>query len=151
LIGYLEALKQHGLSFQEGMLIKSNLDIAAEDAIALQMLRLKSFPDGLIVNDDHCAISCMNTLRMHGVRIPEDLKIAGSNNHPVSALCYPGLTSINIQALEMGQQAIAQLVNKIKSNAEKNSIPLRMSLEHDLIIRGSSVKTISTKLRNVVG
>jgi LacI family transcriptional regulator len=97
-------------------------------------------PDAVIVTDDICAVSCMNTLKNLGVKFPNDMLIAGFNNHVVSAMSDPALTTIEIPAYQMGQMAFTQLVNHIRSKGTTTQQPFRICLEHRLVLRASSLR-----------
>ena len=52
----------------------------------------------------------MQTLKEHGIHIPEDIAIVGFNNDPVSKVIEPNLTTINYPGYEMGE--VAAYLNK---------------------------------------
>lgn len=53
-------------------------------------------PIGVLVFDDFSALSFMSQLLREGVRVPEDVKVIGINDDPISKRCYPALSTVMI-------------------------------------------------------
>lgn len=138
--GYKEALVERRVQFDEKLVFNSDLSVAAGEKVAKQIFELRKMPDAVIVTDDICAVSCMNTLKNLGVKFPNDMLVAGFNNHVVSAMSDPALTTIEIPAYQMGQVALTQLVNQIRSKGTATQHPFRICLEHRLVLRTSSLR-----------
>ena len=106
---------------------------------ALQILKMKPLPDGAFITNDFSAAVCMQTLKEHGINIPEDIAIVGFNNDAVGKIVEPQLTTIDYPGIDMGEIAARNLINHLKgiSNIKHtNTIIIRS----DLIIRKSSLK-----------
>jgi LacI family transcriptional regulator len=100
---------------------------------------MKPLPDGAFITNDFSAAVCMQTLKDHGINIPEDIAIVGFNNDAISKIAEPKLTTINYPDIDMGEIAARNLINHLKgiSNIkDTNTIVVRS----DLIIRKSSLK-----------
>jgi len=137
--GYLDALSDHKISFDESLLIIDDLSERAGIESAEKILRMDPLPDGIFSTNDFVAAVCMRTLKEHGIIIPDTIAVVGFNNDAIGKLIEPALTTINYPGMDMGEIAARNLVNHLKgiSNIHQtNTIIVRS----DLIIRNSSLK-----------
>lgn len=137
--GYKDALHHNGIPFNpEYVLIKDLSEQCGVEA-ALQILDMKPRPDGAFITNDFSAAVCMQTLKQHGVRIPEDIAIVGFNNDAIGKIVEPQLTTIDYPGSEMGEIVARNLIDHLQgvSNLKHtNTIVVRS----DLVIRKSSLK-----------
>ena len=106
---------------------------------ALEIMKMKPLPDGAFITNDFSAAVCMQTLKEHGINIPEDIAIVGFNNDAISKIVEPQLTTIHYPGIDMGEIAARNLINHLRgvSNLKHtNTIVVRS----ELIIRKSSLK-----------
>jgi LacI family transcriptional regulator len=137
--GYRDALFDHGIQFEENMLIVNDLSEKAGIDAAKQIMKMKPFPDGAFITNDFVAAVCMRTLKENEVSIPEDIAIVGFNNDTIGKLIEPALTTINYPGIDMGEIAARNLINHLKGVSDihqTNTIIVRS----ELIIRKSSLK-----------
>jgi LacI family transcriptional regulator len=66
----------------------------------------------IIASDDELALRLSSTFQTRGVRIPEDLSIAGIDDIPAAATGFPPLTTIRQPVEEMAREAIRILAGK---------------------------------------
>jgi LacI family transcriptional regulator len=137
--GYQQALKDNNLPYTDDLLIISNLSVDAGKDAATQILNMAVRPDGIFCANDACIISCMVELKKAGIRIPQDIAVAGFNNDPSCLIIEPNLTTIDYKGYEMGEVSARLLINHLTNN---NDIQLTHSLvlRHELIIRESSLR-----------
>lgn len=143
--GYLDALADHGISFDERWLMIGDLSEKAGVGSALQILKMKPLPDGVFFTNDFVAAVGMRTLKEHGIRIPQDIAIVGFNNDTISKLVEPTLTTINYPGMDMGEISASNLINHLKGAGDiyrTNCIIVRS----ELIVRNSSLKSKSTTI-----
>ncbi|HMR91464.1 MAG TPA: LacI family DNA-binding transcriptional regulator [Chitinophagaceae bacterium] len=137
--GYKTALLDNGISYNEKYVLIKDLSEQCGVEAALQILNMKPQPDGAFITNDFSAAVCMQTLKDHGMRIPEDIAIVGFNNDAIGKIIEPQLTTIDYPGMDMGEVAARSLTNHLKgiSNIKyTNTIVVRS----DLIIRNSSLK-----------
>jgi len=102
---------------------------------------------------DITAVICMSDLIASGVyanmlergkRPGEDLAIIGYDNHELSELVYPKLTTISLSLEEMGDAAVSWIIEKCGSdsgsNEEEPEIPMEIRIPGKLIERDSVYK-----------
>ncbi len=137
--GYVDALFDNHIEFNKARVLIKDLSEQCGVEAALEILKMDPLPDGAFITNDFSAAVCMQTLKEHGVRIPEDIAIVGFNNDAISKIVEPKMTTINYPGIDMGEIAARNLVNHLKgiSNLKHtNTIVMRS----ELIIRKSSLK-----------
>jgi LacI family transcriptional regulator len=137
--GYKQMLALHGFPVRDEFIIATDLSIEAGIEVASKIKELSPVPDGVFVANDACAISCMNTLKKYGFRIPEDIAVAGFNNDPYAAFVEPALTTMDYPGEEMGEMVIKSLIEHLENKQDLNSTN-RIVLRSTLIIRESTIR-----------
>lgn len=140
--GYQKALAEHDIPYDEKLVFETSLTEEAVTKIAHQLLKIR--PDALFVSNDVSAVICMKIFKDAGLKIPEDIAIAGFNNDIISRISEPMLTTINYPGEEMGKIAARNLINLIKGESDV-AMTNTIILKSQLMIRGSSLKTKPTK------
>lgn len=139
--GYKKALEDHNIQFDADLVIINDLSSEAGIASAHQILKMSPRPDGVFSANDNCAISCMQTLKKEGIKLPADMAFAGFNNDPAAIVVEPNLTTVNYKGYEMGEVAaklmIDHLVNKDEFHPAHSLI-----LRSEMIVRQSSLRKV---------
>src|SRR4029078_13021841 len=92
-------------------------------------------PTAIFAANDSMAIGALSALRESGVRVPEDMSVAGFDDIPLSRYMDPPLSSVKVPIAELGARAVDMLLNAI---AHKNSHKRRREkLCTSLVIRSS--------------
>ncbi|MCK0190024.1 LacI family DNA-binding transcriptional regulator [Arenibacter sp. F20364] len=137
--GFKEAMAKHQLDFDQTHFLETDLSPDDVDSVIQYIRNMENPVDGLFVSSDNFAAHIMKALKRENYKIPQDIKIVGFNNDPISDLVTPTLTTINYPGYEMGvlagQSVISQLNGSINLQPA-NSINLR----HQLIKRESTFK-----------
>lgn len=136
--GYKQALADHGILFDQKMIIVSDLGGQSGIATANKILNMKLRPDGLFTANDTSAVAAIIELEKAGIKIPEEIAVAGFNNEPISQVVHPNLTTIDYPAHLVGETAATLLINSLK-NSQAGNIST-VVLKHKLIVRQSSLK-----------
>ncbi len=116
--GYKDALRKNNIKFQEENVInitkKKNLTKteSTKEAV-LEKFREGITYDGIFALNDRLAIGAIHAALEIGLKIPEDIKIVGFDNDPISRYCYPALSTINQDNLSLAKQACNSLLNLI--------------------------------------
>ncbi len=135
--GYKSALEKYGHTIKPQNVLELDLDPKYVDEVLVRLKNSEEKIDGIFVANDMFAVHCIKELKKEGYRIPEDIKIIGFNNDPVSEVISPNLSTIDYPGYKMGmlagQSIIAHLNGSINLQTA-NSIIVR----HKLIIREST-------------
>lgn len=98
----------------------------------------------LLVQNDRAAIGAVESLREHGLRVPEDVSIIGFDGTDECELCQPRLTSVEVPLSQVGAAAIDLLLREITSQTEP---PERVVLPTKLQVRASTAPPCLTGRR----
>ena len=136
--GYKKALEKNKISCNENLVFIGEMDERAGTEVVNRIISGDIKADGIFASNDTTAVACICRLKQSGIRVPEDISVAGFNNDPISRVIDPNLTTINYPGQEMGEVAASTLINKLNdiSSTHLNSIVLK----HELIQRSSSKK-----------
>lgn len=137
--GYRQAITDASLTAGDDMIIINDLTEEAGVATGNKILEMEIKPDGIFFAADICAASCMSVLKQKGIRIPEDIAIAGFNNDPFSRMTDPQLTTVYNPGYQLGETVAINLIKHLNGNSgikESNKI----TLDAALIIRSSTLK-----------
>jgi len=133
--GYVRALASAGLSVDLGLVAEEPFfSIEAGRKAADRLLALPRPPTAIFGAADLFAIGAMRAAKERGLRIPEDIAVAGYNDIELAALVDPPLTTARAPAYEMGVAAMTMLRQLM--NGERAG-PSRVTLDTPLIVRRS--------------
>lgn len=136
--GYLEALKEYGIPESEARIYVTDLTPEGNRKISLQMIVEKDRPDAVFAMIDPLAIDLMTVLKEKGVKIPDEIALAGFTNNPTSAVVDPSLTTISQPGYEMGKIAANHLLDQLDEIVSDE--PQSFVLQTTLVARESSKK-----------
>lgn len=104
-----------------------------------QLLELPNRPTCIIMPDDYAALGGIEAIEAAGLRIPEDLSVAGYDGIPLSQVIKPQLTTLQQDTETMGREAARRLIQQIDT-------PLTTLMESVTVtgklIHGRSVKKL---------
>jgi len=100
-----------------------------------------NLPTAFFVVNDEIALGCLNALREHNLRVPDDISIISINDLSLSQFLTPALTTVKVYTEEMGELGINTLKERMESDSEP--IAKRIILGTKLIER-ATVKDIIT-------
>lgn len=125
--GILAAMKEHHLDKNEFLRIFETSPDKSEKL--LQYLKGSSSP-AILCNGDYLALDAYNILSQNKLNIGKDVSVAGFFNTQLAEKLYPALTSLSINADEMGRLA----AETVRNNCRGANIPVKT----ELIIRESA-------------
>ncbi|MCP4165792.1 MAG: GntR family transcriptional regulator [Chloroflexi bacterium] len=105
------------------------------NAIA-QFLRGPERPQAIVAMNDLHALLVLEVAQRVGIRIPDDLALAGFDNLELVATCKPSLTTVAQQPFQLGIEAARLLLARIRG---ESSTIREIRLPARLIIRDSSI------------
>ena len=88
---------------------------------------MKEYPqiDGVFSTNDDLALGVLFECQRLGIKIPEQLAIAGFHGHDVGQVVTPKLTSILTPRIEIGQKSAEMLLKRINGEQiDQNVIDL---------------------------
>lgn len=115
--GYKKALADYGIEFNEKLIVDSEFMSDDGYEITEELLRRGEKFTGLIAADDFQAYAAIHMIFEKGLRVPEDIAVAGFNNVTMSEYNIPSLTSVEVHAFDLGGKAFELIYGRIKNSA----------------------------------
>lgn len=112
---FVNAMNAAGVGVPEAYMVYSRFhDPSAARAATAKLLALPTPPTCIIMSDDYAALGGMEAIRAAGLRIPEDISVAGFDGVPLLQMCSPKLTTIRQDTETIGLSAARRLVHLIE-------------------------------------
>lgn len=137
--GYKKALQDAGLAFSNELLMVTEMNEQAGIDAGNSILKMKQMPDGIFLANDVTAANCMRVLKLNGIKVPQDIAIAGFNNDPITRVVEPNLTTVNYPGYEMGVIASTSLINHLDGVSNMLTTN-KIVVKSEVIIRESSLR-----------
>lgn len=137
--GYKDALFDHNIAYDSDLVLIKDLSENSGVASAMEILKMNPLPDGAFITNDFTAAVCLQTLKDHGVNIPEDIAIVGFNNDNICKFVEPNLTTINYPGFDMGAIAAENMILHLDGGGNIDSTS-KIVVRSELIIRDSSLR-----------
>lgn len=134
--GFIEAIKQHGLTFQEELAIDWAMDV--NDGQKVFQLIKNELPhvDGVFTGSDEVAAGLIYEASSSDWNIPEDLAVVGFDNQMLSLLMVPSVTTIEQPVKQMADKTVDVLIQQLLHPG--SLAPKRYIYPHQLLIRNST-------------
>ena len=132
--GYRRALRAHRIKFEASLLMHSLFDDKSGCRAMKDWLKTHAgepLPHAVFCANDGIAIGCIQALAELGLRVPDDISVAGFDDTLASRASVPQLTTVRQPLLEMGRKAAEILLAQIGTfkEGEVPASPLVMPVE----------------------
>ena len=134
--GYLKALNEFGIEVDPTLIFVSDLNVADNVRVAQEITEMQPRPDAVFCMIDPVAVDVLTEWKTMGIKIPEDMALAGFTNNPTAAVVEPPLTTVAQPGYEMGKLAVSHLLDQLDGIASDD--PISIVLETTLMPRRSS-------------
>lgn len=140
LTSFCKTLKDHGIDVPSEYLVPSAFqDVVRTRQCVEKLLALPDRPTCIIMPDDFAALGGIEAIEAAGLRIPDDISIAGYDGIPFSQVYKPRLTTMKQDTETLGREAarrlIEQIENPLTTITENVTVPGKL-------IEGQSVRRI---------
>ncbi len=132
--GYERAMREHGLDYQGRTIVDHTGDRSKGYAAMARLLAREDRPDGVVAFNDLLAIGAMQAIKEAGLRIPEDIAVAGFDDIEAASLVEPALTTVRQPLCEIGQVACKMLLGLVRG--EKPAVR-KVAFDPMLVVRKS--------------
>lgn len=134
--GYRAALRDGGVERDPAFECDGHFTECGGYAAALELLARNPRPSAIFAANDSMAIGALSALRESGVRVPEDIAVAGFDDIPLARYMDPPLTSVHVPISSLGARAVEMLLHAITHKHEH--IRRRERVATELVIRPST-------------
>ncbi|MES2714928.1 MAG: LacI family DNA-binding transcriptional regulator [Pseudomonadota bacterium] len=100
-----------------------------------EIATLAERPAAVFCGNDMMAIGCLAALAEAGVRVPQDIALAGFDDIPIARYVTPPLTTVRVRIAELGSLALDRLASAIESPGR--SAAQHQTLRAELVVRQS--------------
>lgn len=136
--GFVTAMASHGMDSTRLIGAGTPPISMREGADAMGRL-LTEMPDtdAVVCVSDLSAFGALSECQRRGVKVPEDIAIAGFGAYEIADICVPTITTVDPHPRQIGEQAAALILSGLGAQAE----PVRIAIEPNLVVRQSSQKS----------
>jgi sigma-B regulation protein RsbU (phosphoserine phosphatase) len=130
---YQASLRDHGIEPDPRWVAVGDFWIERGASAMRELLSSGEQFDAVIGANDHTALAALDVLRANGIRVPEDVLVAGFDDISSSLIASPSLTTARQPVWRLGQLA----VDTIMAQLEGSSVPLVRRVDVELVRRQS--------------
>ncbi|RNF51045.1 LacI family DNA-binding transcriptional regulator [Marinomonas hwangdonensis] len=118
--GYCQALSEAGIEIDSDLILCADTLHQVDNKVLVEqavdrLLALPQPPTVICCGNDKMALKLYGILRSRGIRIPEDMSVAGYDNYlSITESLYPSLTTVDLAYREMGVEAARLLLKQIQ-------------------------------------
>lgn len=135
--GCLAALTSAGITPPSEYLVTTDWQRGDVQTKTRQLLALPDPPTAVFCSNDDLAVYVCQTAQNMGLRVPQDVSVAGCDDYPAATLITPHLTTIRHPLMEIAHRATAKLIRRIETPANGEETTHRV-FAAELIVRGST-------------
>jgi LacI family repressor for deo operon, udp, cdd, tsx, nupC, and nupG len=134
--GYAQALAEASIGIVDDYVIGLESFARADGvAAAARLMALPEPPDALLCFNDIVAVGALSGLTATGVRVPDDIAVAGFDGMDETAFTNPPLTTVAWDTRAIAEQAVALLVDR---QGAGDRSPRVVTVGYELLVRGST-------------
>lgn len=130
--GFRAVLEKHGIPYDSSktVLVPSRRTLRGaslwrgEDAYRAvhDLLETGRLPDAFLVGNDYFALGLYLALRERGIRIPDDVLVAGWGDYPFARFMDPPLTTLRLSSVDVARKATRRLLALLDGTAEPGRV-----------------------------
>lgn len=134
-VGYRQSLINHGIPYDESLVLQEEYTIFAGRRAMKKLLTLPDPPSAVFCGNDILAHGAIASAKEAGQQVGKDISITGFDDIDICEITEPSLTSIRIPGYEMGVRGAHALIDLVEGKLKG---PCHYVLETELIKRGST-------------
>ncbi|MBD3334016.1 MAG: substrate-binding domain-containing protein, partial [Candidatus Eisenbacteria bacterium] len=137
--GYRAALRDSGASIDPELELQGDFTESSGYEAAGCLIRRSERPPAVFAANDCMAIGLLSALSSFGVDVPGDMAVAGFDDIAIAQYLHPPLTTVHVDAYELGARAVRLLVSS--SRLAGNEPARHELLPASLVVRQSCGST----------
>lgn len=143
--GYRAALVEAGADVSRELEIAGNFTEPSGYEAGERLLALHPRPTAVFAANDYMAIGVMGALSDAGIRVPEDIAVAGFDDIAMSCYLNPPLTTVHVDAYRLGERAVEKLLDR--AHPRRAHVPQHEVLPTTLVVRSSCGSSSASQVR----
>lgn len=120
-LGYQDGLKSVGIKESSRLVVAGDNSFHSGQACGDRLLKRKQRPTAIFAANDDMAAGVIRAAHRHGIRIPEELSVAGFDDIALARQVDPMLTTVRQPLFEMAEKAASMLLKGPAKKAGKKS------------------------------
>ena len=136
--GYLDAMKSYGIEKNDQWIKQGNFSFKSGFDAGVEIFHSEKIPTAIFASNDSMAAGIMKSAQMKGMKVPNDLSLAGFDDSPIAHQIWPALTTVKQPVEKMAAHAAKILIAKFDGLAEQTK---SKEFKSELIMR-ESLKTL---------
>lgn len=134
--GFVAAMASHGMQATTRLIGAGTPPISMHEGAEAMGRLLDNLPDtdAVVCVSDLSAFGALSECQRRGVKVPEDIAIAGFGAYEIADICVPTITTVDPHPRQIGEQVATLILSGLESQAE----PVRIAIEPNLVIRQST-------------
>lgn len=133
--GFREGLEQSGLGFSQRAVVDGDNSFRSGEACGMRLLQRKRRPTAIFAANDDMAAGVIRVADRLGIRIPDELSVAGCDDIALAQQVYPALTTIRQPLANMAERAATALIRGARSDEQLTGHEM---IPASLVIRDST-------------
>lgn len=134
--GYRLALTEAGIPFDPALVVETVIEPESGYKAAITLLDLPHPPTAIFAVHDLVALDALRAARERGLRVPDDLAVAGFDGVHAALVTEPPLTTVRQPLREMGQEAVEMVLARVGAPATEAVVRRTVSVQ--LVVRAST-------------
>lgn len=127
--GYRIGLEAYGIPYDEKLCVRDLYGSKEDGKNAMkELLSLAEPPTAVFADTDIKASGAIEAILEAGLKVPEDISVAGFDNMPGADEFTPPLTTVKIPHYDIGKASVEMLLASLKNEAPEKSKILRSEL-----------------------
>ena len=135
LIGYRDAMRSI-FGATEDLELEGDFSEESGDRAGREILSMNPRPDAVFAANDAMAIGLLHAFQKAGVKVPEEVAVAGFDDIPIARFLTPPLTTVGVAIADLGACAIERLLQVMKRGEGARECQHEV-LPTTLVVRGS--------------
>jgi LacI family transcriptional regulator len=133
--GYRQALDGAGIEYDPDLVIEGDFTYETGRRAAEELMKLEDPPTAIFGSNDREALGCLFRLDELGIRVPEQVSVAGFDDIETTQYVHPPLTTVHVPMHSIGVMGVKQFLLAL---AHEDLPEMIQTVPHELIIRAST-------------
>ena len=132
--GFIDAIQSHGFKINDAWIKQGNFSFKSGFDAGVEIFHSDRIPTAIFASNDSMAAGIMKSAHMKGLKIPDDISLAGFDDSPIADEIWPALTTVKQPVEKMANHAAKILMAKFNGIEEENQ---SKEFRSELIVRES--------------
>lgn len=132
--GYLDALARRNVPVDPRLVVQGTFEAETSVDAVRTLFALDPRPDAIFASNDNMAAVAIQIALQTGVRVPEELGVAGFDDAEIASRLWPTLTTVRLPVEEMAHRCVTELIQRTPDKPAASD----QLLDFEIVERGST-------------